>query len=189
MTQMHLDAVGWTYMGLFIVWNLALAGGMAFLWHKRQLPSLRIRRIPLLLTGVFFLHVYAMLCVIAYPISDYISCTLEFWVMSILVPLGIALFQAANSQFLHMASRQKQFARMSTLKDHKHINEEKAQSRANSRWSRIRAGVERTDNINQTLILIGIGMVVQVRFAPMISVCASLTLCLGLAYTFRLLWI
>jgi hypothetical protein len=174
MTQMHLDAVGWTYMGLFIVWNLALAGGMAFLWHKRQLPSL---------------HVYAMLCVIAYPISDYISCTLEFWVMSILVPLGIALFQAANSQFLHMASRQKQFARMSTLKDHKHINEEKAQSRANSRWSRIRAGVERADNINQTLILIGIGMVVQVRFAPMISVCASLTLCLGLAYTFRLLWI
>jgi hypothetical protein len=189
MAQLNLDSIGWTYFGLFIVWNIALAGGMAFLWHKRQLPSLRIRRIPLLLVGVFFLHVYAMLCLIAYPISEYISCTLEFWVMSILVPLGIALFHAANSQFLHMASRQKQFARMSTLKDHKSIDEDKAQAIANSRWRRIWAGVERADNINQTLIMIGVGMVVQVRRTPSNSVCVSLTIGIGPANALCLLWV
>ncbi|EAT86432.2 hypothetical protein SNOG_06601 [Parastagonospora nodorum SN15] len=60
-----------------------------------------------------------------------------------------------------MASRQKQFARMSTLKDHKSINEEKAEAIANSRWRRIFAGLERADNINQTLTWIGVGMVVE----------------------------
>jgi hypothetical protein len=179
MTRLHLDAIGWTYFGLFIAWNVTLASGMAYLWSKRQLPSLRIRRIPLLLVGVFFLHSYAMLCLIAYPISEYISCTLEFWVMSVLVPFGIALFHAANSQFLHMASRQKQFARMSTLKDHKSIDEEKAKAIMNSRWKRIWAGVERADNINQTLVMIGIGMVVQVRQTLVLPVRVLLTTAIG----------
>lgn len=94
--------------------------------------------------------------------------------MSIWLPFGIALFHAANSQFLHMASRQKQFARMSTLKDHKSINEEKAEAIANSRWRRIFAGLERADNINQTLTWIGVGMVVEVR---LLRESRSCTLC------------
>lgn len=81
--------------------------------------------------------------------------------MSIYLPLGIALFHAANTQFLHIASRQKHFARMSSLKEHTSINEEKAQEVSNSRWRRIVAGVERADNIGRTLIFIGIGMAVQ----------------------------
>jgi hypothetical protein len=163
--QLILDGVGWTYMVLFILWNLALAGGMTFLWIHRFQPSLRMRRIPLLLTGVFALHVYGVLCLIAYPIAQYVSCNFEFWLMSIWLPFGIALFHAANSQFLHLASRQKQFARMSSLKDHKAINEEKAEAIASSRLKRIFAGLERADNINQTLILIGIGMAVEVSSA------------------------
>jgi hypothetical protein len=83
--------------------------------------------------------------------------------MSLVLPTGIALFHASNSQFLHMASRQKQFAHMSTLKDHKPINEEKAQAIANSRWRRVLAGVERADKINRTLLFIGIGLFVQVN--------------------------
>lgn len=82
--------------------------------------------------------------------------------MSVTVPLGMALFHASNSQFLHLASRQKQFARMSSLKDHEPIDEKKAQEVVNSRWKRIMNGVERADNIERTLIFIGIGMAVQV---------------------------
>jgi hypothetical protein len=162
MAQILLDGVGWTYMSIFIVWNIALAGGMAFLWIHRQQPSLRMRKIPLLFAGVFSLHVYAALCVIVYPVGAYFSCSLEFWVMSIWLPFGMALFHAANSQFLHLASRQKHFAHRSTLKDHKSIDEEKAEAIANSRWKTVFAGLERADNINQTLILIGLGMAVQV---------------------------
>ncbi|KAH7093398.1 hypothetical protein FB567DRAFT_433362 [Paraphoma chrysanthemicola] len=161
MAQLMLDGVGWTYMAIFIVWNLGLAAGMTFLWTHRQLPALRMRRIPLLLAGVFSLHIYAALCIIAYPVGAYFSCTVEFWVMSIWLPFGIALFHAANTQFLHLASRQKQFAHMSSLKDHKSIDEQKAQAIANSRWRRVFAGVERADNIDRTLIFIGFGMAAQ----------------------------
>lgn len=166
MPQVVLDHVGWTYLSLFIVWNITLACGMIFLWQHRQIPSLRMRKIPLLLAGVFSLHVYGALCIIAYPVGAYFSCTVEFWVMSIWLPFGIALFHAANSQFLHLASRQKQFARMSILQPQKSIDQEKAEAIANSRWKRIFAGVERADNINQTLIMIGVGMGAQVSHKP-----------------------
>jgi hypothetical protein len=51
---------------------------------------------------------------------------------------------------------------MSSLKDHEPIDEKKAQEVVNSRWKRIWNGVERADNIERTLIFIGIGMAVQV---------------------------
>lgn len=174
MPEVVLDHIGWTYLGLFIVWNVALAGGMTFLWQHRQLPSLRMRKVPLLLAGVFSLHVYGALCIIAYPVGAFFSCTVEFWVMSIWLPFGIALFHAANSQFLHLASRQKHFAHMSVLRPQKSIDQEKAEAIANSRWRRVLAGLERADNINKTLVMIGIGMGVQVSDNVMLNVmCAD----------------
>jgi hypothetical protein len=173
--QLMLDGVGWTYMALFILWNLALAAGMTFLWINRFHPSLRMRKIPLLLAGVFSLHVYGAICLLAYPIAQYVSCNFQFWLMSLWLPFGIALFHAANSQFLHLASRQKQFAHMSSLRDHKAINEEKAEAIASSRLRRIFAGLERADNINQTLILIGIGMVVEVSSIDTTKISSLLT--------------
>lgn len=158
----HFDSIGWTYMGLTIAWNVMLAVGMIFLWTHRRLPSLRMRKLPLLFGGVLSLHIYGVLCIIVYPVGAVFSCSLEFWVMSIYLPLGIALFHAANTQFLHLASRQKQFAHMSSLKDHKSINEEKAQEVSNSRWKRIVSGRERADNVERTLVFIGLGLAVQV---------------------------
>jgi hypothetical protein len=162
MPQVVLDNIGWTYLGLLIVWNVALVGGMTFLWRHRQLPSLRMRKVPLLFAGIFSLHVYGTLCIIAYPVGAFFSCTVEFWVMSIWLPIGIALFHAANSQFLHLASRQKHFAHMSVLRQTKSIDQEKAEAIANSRWKRVFAGLERADNIDQTLVMISVGMVIQV---------------------------
>ncbi|KAJ4371283.1 hypothetical protein N0V83_004500 [Neocucurbitaria cava] len=162
--EFHFDSIGWTYMGLTIAWNVALVAAMIFLWTHRQQPSLRMRKLPLMFAGILCLHVYGILCIVVYPIGAIFSCTLEFWVMSIYVPLGIALFHAANTQFLHLASRQKHFARMSTLSSLSHqksIDEEKAREVSNSRWKRIVGGVERADNIERTLVCIGIGLAVQ----------------------------
>ena len=93
--------------------------------------------------------------------------------MSILVPFGMAMFQASNTQFLHVASRQKQLAHMSTLKDQKPISEKQAASMGNNRLQRIVSGVERADRVGRSLIFIGMGMVVQVSFQVElhISVC------------------
>jgi hypothetical protein len=84
--------------------------------------------------------------------------------MSILVPVGMALFQASNTQFLHVASRQKQLAHMSTLSDSskKPISEKEAASMTDNRLKRILSGVERADKVDRSLLFIGFGMILQV---------------------------
>lgn len=121
-----------------------------------------MRRIPLLFVGVTALHIYGAISIFAYPFGAYFPCTIIFWMMSILVPFGMAMFQAANTQFLHVASRQKQLAHMSTLKDQKPISEKQAESMGNNRLKRIVSGVERADRVERSLIFIGVGMVIQV---------------------------
>jgi hypothetical protein len=81
-----------------------------------------------------------------------------------ILTLYLALFHASNSQFLYLASRQKSFARMSSLGDHKPIDEKTAQEVGNSHWKRVVNGVERADNIQRTLICIGVGMAVQASY-------------------------
>ncbi|KNG49837.1 termination of G-protein coupled receptor signaling pathway [Stemphylium lycopersici] len=159
--QVVTDGLGLAYITIFIVWNVLTVASLVFLWLNRQHPSLRIRRLPLLFAGIISLHIYGSICCLAYPIGPVVNCSVEFWMMSIMVPVGMALFHASNSQFLHIASRQKQFARMSSLKDHAPIDEKTAQDVANSRWKRITKGLERADKIKRTLIFIGIGMVIQ----------------------------
>jgi hypothetical protein len=82
--------------------------------------------------------------------------------MSIYLPFGIAMFHAANSQFLHIASRQKQFARMSALSEPSPVDEKQAERLASSRFQRILRGVERADKIDRMMLWIGIGLAVQV---------------------------
>lgn len=115
-------------------------------------------------TGVVALHIYGAISIFAYPFGAYFPCSVIFWMMSILVPFGMAMFQAANTQFLHVASRQKQLAHMSTLSDKKPISEKQAEAMGNNRLKRILSGVERADRVSRSLILIAAGMVLQVCY-------------------------
>jgi hypothetical protein len=162
MAQAMLDTLGWTYIGLAMAWTVSLILGMLFLHHHRHLPCLQIRRLPLVFVGVSSLHAYGAVCAIVYVIGPLAPCTAEFWLMSVYLPFGIAMFHAANSQFLHIASRQKQFARMRALSDPKPVDEKKAERLANSRFRRILRGVERADKIDRMMVWIGIGLVAQV---------------------------
>lgn len=162
MAQAMLDPLGWTYIGLAIAWTVALILGMLFLHQHRHLPCLQIRRLPLVFAGVASLHAYGAMCLTAYVFLPLAPCTAEFWIMSIYLPFGIAMFHAANSQFLHIASRQKQFARMGALRDTKPVDEKQAERLANSRLRRILRGVERADRIDRMMVWIGLGLVAQV---------------------------
>lgn len=162
MPEAKLDALGWTYIGLTLAWTAALVGGMLFLQRHRHLPCIQIRRLPLLFAGVGSLHAYGCVALSVYTFFPIFPCNSEFWLMSIYLPFGIAMFHAANSQFLHIASRQKQFARMSTLSDRRPLDERQAERLAYSRFSRILRGVERADKIDRMMVWIGIGIVAQV---------------------------
>lgn len=71
------------------------------------------------------------------------------------------MFQTANSQFHYVASRQKQFARLSLQSDQAPLKQEEAERLSSSRWRRIMRGVDRADNIERMMVYIGIGLALQ----------------------------
>lgn len=188
MPEANLDTLGKTYVGLAIAWTSTLLAGMTFLWYHRRLPCLQIRRLPLVFLAISPLHAYGTVCLIAYIIAPLAPCTAEYWMMSIWLPFGIAMFHAANSQFLHIASRQKQFARISSLDGNPAVNEAQAERLANSRFQRIIRGVERADQVKRTMIWIGAGLLVQVMDGSKFMGPSILTI-LACPYILFLLWI
>ncbi|KAH6633852.1 hypothetical protein B0J18DRAFT_514 [Chaetomium sp. MPI-SDFR-AT-0129] len=109
--EARTDAVGIWWLTFACVWTVLLACGMTFLYKKRDTPTLRLRSLSLTFAGVILLHLYWLSVQIAYTIGPLAPEVAEFWIMSIWYPFGIALFQAGNSQFLHIAKAQSRFAR------------------------------------------------------------------------------
>ncbi|KAJ6001584.1 hypothetical protein N7522_006811 [Penicillium canescens] len=94
------DSLAKFYVSVAIIWTTALLIGSAFLIANRQEQCIRIRNLFLALSAVSFLHVYWILCMVAYSMGDKYPCVAEYWIMSIYLPLGIALFQANSMQLL-----------------------------------------------------------------------------------------
>lgn len=162
--QPVLDNVGWTYIGAAIAWTSILAIAMTFLWYHRRLPQLQIRRLPLVFVAVILLHMYLVLCMIGYVIGPVAPCTAEYWIMSIFVPCGIAIFQVSNTQFFHIASQQKRFLSMQRLEDLMRGKQVSIlDGKAGSLWHRMYQRLCNIDHITRMVIFVSIGMTVQVR--------------------------
>lgn len=70
---------------------------------------LKIRGICLSLSSILFLHLYWASVQLGYVFGPLYTGDLQYWIMSTYLPLGIGLFHASNTRFLHVAQRQKQF--------------------------------------------------------------------------------
>lgn len=152
----NVDGLGILYISIAVVWTLVLLCGSIFLLQNRKLPYLRIRNIPLSIGAVATIHVYLVLTLIAYVLNGNFPCATEFWIMSIYLPLGIALYQAANTQLLHVAMLQKQFApRPPSVNFSRPLVKQ-------SRWQMILNKLRSTGPTKRAMTLIGIGMAVQV---------------------------
>src|ERR1700761_4211290 len=88
------DDLGKFYAGFIISWTVILYAGVAFLVVNRNLAFIKIRNLPLAIAALSFLHVYLVKIFLAYTTNGHFSCSAEFWIMSIYLPFGIALFQA-----------------------------------------------------------------------------------------------
>lgn len=75
--------------------------------------------------------------------------------MSIYLPLGIALYHASNSQLVYIAGMQKRYARVDNSGQHT-----KATSQLGSRLRKLK--LKSYNPANRTMLLIGVGMVLQV---------------------------
>ncbi|KAK3335221.1 hypothetical protein B0T19DRAFT_2825 [Cercophora scortea] len=108
--EARVDGVAIWWLTFAAVWTAILASAMVFLHRKRDKPALRMRSLPLTFAGIVLLHLYWISVQIGYTIGPLAPEVAEFWIMSVWYPFGIALFQASNSQFLHVAKAQARFA-------------------------------------------------------------------------------
>ena len=133
-----------------------MMAGMAFCLYNRNLPILRVRGLPLSFGSVTFLHLYWIMAQITYPIGRtlplVIAYDVQYFVMGMWFPLGIALFHAANLRFLRVAKLQKQFTRPDAKR-------KTGCNGANSSWLCRLRNLEYTTKV---LTFIVIGMVIQV---------------------------
>jgi hypothetical protein len=82
--------------------------------------------------------------------------------MSIYLPFGFAMFQIANTQFLHVASRQKQFAHSESMSEKEYMQREEAGSRGDNYLKKFLRGTQRINRIDRTIFYVGLALVVQV---------------------------
>lgn len=153
------DGLGWMFIVIIIVWTIVLLTGAIFLISKRHLPYLRIRNVPLAVSAVATIHVYWILCMIAYSLNGTYPCDIEFWVMSIYLPLGMALFQASNTQLLHIANVQRQYTH------ELQVDEKPGDRRQSSGWRRYLSYVREQNRVKRTMVFIAYGMVAQVSYS------------------------
>jgi hypothetical protein len=158
----NTDGLGILYISIVVAWTCLLLPAAIVLIRNRNLPYLRIRNIPLAVSAVATLHVYWVLCMIAYVLNGFFPCSTEYWIMSIYLPLGIALFQATNSQLLSVAASQKRYVEGDVSPETKQAPNPKAPT-----WRKWWAKITTYNATKNTMAWIGIGMAVQVYlFTP-----------------------
>ncbi|KAH7019716.1 hypothetical protein EDB80DRAFT_206536 [Ilyonectria destructans] len=104
----NLDGLGIFWITFALSWTFIVAGGMIFLWRRRDMPMLRIRGLPLSFLAITLLHFYWGAVQTGYVWFPLAAPEIEFWIMSVYLPCGIALFHASNSRFLYVAKAQKE---------------------------------------------------------------------------------
>lgn len=162
------DNVGLFYIIFCCTWTTLVFAGVAFCWFNRHSPALRLRGLPLSLSAIVFLHAYWVLAQITYPIGGTMPVVLaydiQYFFMGIYFPLGIALFQASNMRFLHVAHLQRRYA------DPDFFAKTDGCNGASESW------LCRLRNMNYTariMIFIGLGMIFQVSqlFSLLLATC------------------
>lgn len=163
-TAVVFNRAKWGYISMAIVWSIILFSAMGFLWYHRRLPQLQMRRLPLVFAAMISLHIYYVIVLIAYVLGPAYPCAVEYWVMSTLLPLGIALFQIANTQFLWIAAHQRRYMSIASLEELKIDKRTSAlDGHTGSFWQRTRKRLQNLDSVTRMVIYVAVAMTVQVR--------------------------
>jgi len=91
----NTDALGIVYVIAAILYTIVLAGELFLLNRHRSAFCVRIRNLKVILSAISTLHVYLVLVLLVYPWNGLFPCSAEFWIMSVFLPSGMALFQGA----------------------------------------------------------------------------------------------
>lgn len=157
------DRVGIFYISFCATWTSLVLAGMTFCIVNRHNPIIKIRGLPLSFSAVALLHCYWILAQITYPIGRTMNVILaydiQYFIMGIYFPLGIALFHASNLRFLHIAKLQKQFTHPAL----------RSAGGCNGSKTSLLCRLRNLSYTAKVMVFIGIGMVAQVRFPLIIT--------------------
>jgi hypothetical protein len=150
------DDLGKLYAGIAIAWTVILYSGATWLFINRNISFLKIRNIPLAIAAISFLHVYLVKILLAYTTNGHFLCSAEFWIMSIYLPFGIALFQANVAQLQSVSEQQQRLLDTEQSSDRRRTQRHSSSLRGLvARWQGLTA-------LHKTYVLIGLGMLAQV---------------------------
>ena len=147
------DDLGKFYAGFIISWTVILYAGVIWLTLNRHLAFVKIRNLPLAIAAVSFLHVYLVKIFLAYTTNGHFTCGAEFWIMSIYLPFGIALFQASLVQLRSVFDEQQKYLRYTPETGYAWPSQ-----RVHGLWN---YWVSRP-KVQKAYVLIGLGMAIQV---------------------------
>lgn len=155
------DRLAQFYISVAILWTTTLIAGCTYLVLNRHEQCIRIRNLLLALSAIACLHVYWILCMVAYSMGDKYPCAAEYWIMSIYLPFGIALFQANSMQLLNVFGIQDKLLRGAQQPYRPpFLGRVKPLRRQLSQWRHMNL-VQRTE------VCIVIGIVIQVSAPPL----------------------
>jgi uncharacterized membrane protein YgdD (TMEM256/DUF423 family) len=89
----NVDRLGIFFISFAVIYTAIVLAGLYAVFRVRNTHAVRIRSFSVTSATVLTLHAYLVLILIAYPLNGLYKCGYEFWIMNILLPLGIALFQ------------------------------------------------------------------------------------------------
>ncbi|KAJ5687599.1 hypothetical protein N7536_010218 [Penicillium majusculum] len=139
------DSLAKFYVAVAITWTAALLSGSVFLILNRHEQCIRIRNLRLMLSAVSCLHVFWILCMVAYSMGGKYPCAAEYWIMNIYFPVGIALFQANSMQLLSVFGVQEKLLLTAQQPYRPHfIDSAESSSRYLARWRQLNL-VQRTE--------------------------------------------
>lgn len=92
----NFDAAGIIYVVAAILYTIVLSAELFLLYRQRSAFCVHIRGLGVVFTSVAMLHVYLVLVLLVYPLNGRWPCSAEYWVMSIFLPLGMAIFQGTS---------------------------------------------------------------------------------------------
>ncbi|KDN72134.1 hypothetical protein CSUB01_11272 [Colletotrichum sublineola] len=141
------------------VWTVALLCGMAFLFSHRNMSFLRIRGLFLSFAAVTMLHLWWTAVQITLSIGQFMPDGAEFWIMSLYLPFGIALFHGSNSRFLHIAKAQRKYAEKPLWAPS--MSQPQQSPACNCRDRTIAGRLRKLDYTTKMLAVVSTGMAVQ----------------------------
>ncbi|KAL9000339.1 MAG: hypothetical protein Q9169_001056 [Polycauliona sp. 2 TL-2023] len=107
----NLDGYGISLLAFIVVYTILLYAACIYLWFQRHHPVVRMRKVGLMLLSVLVIHVFCFVDFSVYTMNGKWPCNVEFWSMSLYLPIGIGLWQAQNQQLIIVSREQTEMSK------------------------------------------------------------------------------